>query len=78
MFHPLSNIEIAKCFYYEQDLVRNTLSRIKDGAYVIYINDKKSNGTHWVSLFIDRNTTLYFDSLGTEYILHELLNKNQR
>ena len=29
----------------------------------------------WVSLFIDRNTTVYFDSFGTEYIPLELLNK---
>ena len=36
---------------------------------------KKSKGTHWVSLFIDRNTTVYFDSFGIEYIRQEVLNK---
>ena len=25
---------------------------------------KKSEGTHWVSLFIDRNTAVYFDLFG--------------
>ena len=30
--------------------------------------DKESKGTHWVSLFIDRNTEVYFDSFGIEYI----------
>ena len=30
--------------------------------------DKESKETHWVSLFIDRNTEMYFDSFGIEYI----------
>ena len=36
---------------------------------------KKSKGTPWVSLFIDRNAAVYFDSFGIEYILQEVLNK---
>ena len=32
-----------------------SLPRIKEGAYVINLDDGKSKGTHWVSLFIDRN-----------------------
>ena len=48
---------------------------IKDGAYVIDINDKKSKGTDRVSLFIDRNTDEYFDSFGIEYIPQEILDK---
>ena len=36
---------------------------------------KKNKGTHWVSLFIDRNTVAYFDSLGMEYIPEEVLTK---
>ena len=39
------------------------------------LDDKKSKGTHWVSLFSDRNATVYFDSLGIEYIPQEVLNK---
>ena len=37
---------------------RNNLPGIKDEAYVINLDDKKKNneGTHWVSLFHDRNT----------------------
>ena len=31
--------------------------------------------THWVSLFIDRNTAVYFYSFGIEYIPQEVLNK---
>ena len=36
---------------------------------------KKSKGTYWVPLFSDRNTAVYFDSFGTEYIPREVLNK---
>ena len=36
--------------------------RFKDA----FFEDKQSKGTHWVSLFIDKNTALYFDSFGTE------------
>ena len=57
---------------------RNNLPSIKDGAYIINLDDKKNKGTHWVSLFINRNTAVYFDSFGIEYILQEVLKKNQR
>ena len=36
---------------------------------------KKSKGTHWVSLFIDKNTAVYFDSFSIECIPQEVLNK---
>ena len=55
---------------------KNNLLRIKDGAYVISLDNKKSKGTHWVSLFIDRNTAVYFDSFKIERILQEVLYKN--
>ena len=31
--------------------------------------------THRVLIFIDRNTAVYFDSFGIEYIPHDVLNK---
>ena len=42
--------------------------------YVINLYDKKSKGTHWVSLIIDRNTAAYFDSFAIEYIPLKVLN----
>ena len=56
---------------------RDNLPRIKDGAYVINLDDKKSKGTHWISLFIDRNTAVYFDSFGIEYIMQEVLSNSK-
>ena len=43
--------------------------------YVINLDDKKSKETRWVFLLIDRNTAVYFDSFGIEYISQEVLNK---
>ena len=39
------------------------------------LDDRTSTGTHWVSLFIDRNTAVYFDSIGTEHFPEKVLNK---
>ena len=47
----------------------------KDGAYGIDLHDKKSKGTHWVSLIIDINFVLYLDCFGIEYIPQEVLNE---
>ena len=44
-----------------------------DGACVRNLNDKKIKGKHWVSIFTDKNTTVYFCSLGIEYNSKEVL-----
>ena len=56
---------------------RNNLPRIKNGVYVINLDDKKSKGTYWVSLFIDGNRAAYFDSFGIEYIPQDVLSKTK-
>ena len=72
-------IEITNYFNYETKfngaLSRNNLPRIKEGAYVTNLDDKKSKTTHWVSSFVDRNAAVYFDSFGKEYIRNKVLNK---
>ena len=54
--HPLANFEIQK--YYENEprfngvYSRNNLPKqIKDGAYVINLDEHKDTGTHWIALF---------------------------
>ena len=54
---------------------RYNLPRRNDGVYIINLNDKESKVTHWFFLFINRNTSVHFDSFGIEYISQEVLNK---
>ena len=44
-------------------------------TYRINLDGEQSKGTYRVSLFIHRNTAVYFDSFGIEYIPQGLLNK---
>ena len=54
---------------------RYNLPRRNDGVYIINLNDQESKVTHWFFLFINRNTSVHFDSFGIEYISQEVLNK---
>ena len=54
---------------------RNNLPRIKYVAYLINFDDKQSKGTHWVSLFIDKDAAVYFDCFWIEYIPQEVITK---
>ena len=58
--HPLTNFEIQK--YYKNEprfngvFSRNNLpKKIKDGAYVINLDEYANVGTHWITLFCNRN-----------------------
>ena len=43
--------------------------------YVINLDYKKKKRTHWFLIFIDKNTAVYFDSFGMEYIPRAVPNK---
>ena len=45
-----------------------SLDLIKNEAYLINTDDNKSKRKHLVSLFMDGNTAIYFDSFKIEYI----------
>ena len=51
---------------------RYNLSKIKDGAHVINLDDYKSIRTHWVALYVNTNNKVYFDSFGFENIPKEI------
>ena len=67
--HPLINFEIPR-YYYKQSkfnrvYLRNSLSKIKDGACVTNLDEFKSIRTHWLALYVNGNTNaIYFDSFG--------------
>ena len=44
---------------------------MKDGAYVINLDEHKDTGTHWVALFCKKNEIVYFDSFGVEHVPEE-------
>ena len=75
--HPLTNFEIQK--YYENEprfngvFSRDNLPKeIKDGAYVINLDEHADTGTHWVALSCKKNKIVYFDSFGVEHIPEEI------
>ena len=70
--HPLTNFEIQK--YYQNEsrfnsvYSRDNLPKIKDGAYIINLDEYSDIGTHWVALYVQNNDVTYFDSFGVEHI----------
>ena len=75
--HPLANFEIQK--YYENEsrfngvFSRNNLPlKIKDGAYVLNLDEYADVEKHWIALFCNRNEIVYFDSFGVEYFPKEI------
>ena len=47
------------------------LKKTKDGVYVINLDEYADAGTHWIALFCNKNTVIYFDSFGVEHISEE-------
>ena len=57
---------------------RDNLPEIKDRAHAINRDGKRSKRTHWVSLFIDRNTDAYLMFLGLNMFLKKYLKKSNK
>ena len=53
------------------------LKKIKDGAYVINLDEYADTGTHWIALFCKKNEIIYFDSFGVEHIPKEIKEFNE-
>ena len=74
--HPLTNFEIQK--YYQNEprfngvYSRDNLPKIKDGAYVINLDEYSDIGTHWVALYMYNNNVTYFDSFSVEHNSKEI------
>ena len=50
----------------------NLPNEIKDGAYVINLDEYSDIGTDWVFLYAFNNSVTYFDSLEVEHIPKEI------
>ena len=79
--HLLTNFEIQN--YYENEskingaYSRNNLSRIKHWAYIINLDEYKSIGTHWITLYANVKNVTNFDSFGVEHIPNEIKNSSE-
>ena len=49
------------------------MSKIKDGTYVINLDEYSDIGTHWVALWVNNNDVTYFDSFRVEHIPKEIM-----
>ena len=45
---------------------------LKDGAYVINLDEHADVGTQLIALFCNRNEIVYFDSFGVEHVPEEI------
>ena len=74
--HPLTNFEILN--YYQKErrfsgaYSRNNLAKIKDGTYVINLDEYGSWGTQWIALYVNDDNVTYFASFGVEHISKEI------
>ena len=52
---------------------RNNLpNKIKNGVYVINLDEDENTGTHWVAVFVKPKYAVYFDSFGIKHIPKEI------
>ena len=71
LHHPLTNFEIQRYFLETKSNAvysRNNLPEIKDLAYIINVDVRRSIGAHWIVLSVNSNNATNVDSLGIEYI----------
>ena len=74
--HPFTNFKIQK--YYQSEprfnsvYLKDSLNKIKDGDYIINLDEYSQIGTHWVALHVNNNYATYFHSFGVEHIPKEI------
>ena len=71
LLHPVTNFNIQK--YYQNEprfnsvYSRDNIPKIKDGVYVINLDEYSDLGTHWIALYVQNDNVTYFDSFGVEH-----------
>ena len=76
--HPLTKFEIQE-YYQNERRFNGVFSRdnlpnsIKNGAYVINLDEYRDIGTHWVALYVNNKNIIYFGSFGVEHIPKEII-----
>ena len=79
--HPFTNFEIQKYkneprfngVFSRNNLAEyNSIEKIKDGTYIINLDEYADVSTHWIVLFCKKNEIVYFHSFGVEHIPEEI------
>ena len=74
--HSLTNFEIQKHYHHQPGFngvySRDSLPKIKDGPYVINLDEYYDIGTHWIALAVLNNDVTYFESFGVKHIPQEI------
>ena len=79
--HPLGNFEIQNQYqneprsngvYSRDNLPERSSAEIKDGAYIINLDENSDIGTHWFPSYVQNNDATYFDSFGVKHIPKEI------
>ena len=75
--HPWPNFEIQKCYEKEPRFNAvfsrtNLPLKINNGAYVTNLDEYADIGTHWITLFCNRNEIVYFENFGVENVPEEI------
>ena len=60
-----TNFEIQKYYQNEPNVngkySRNNLPKIKNGTYIIYLDEYESNETYWIILYENVENVIYYD-----------------
>ena len=80
--HPLSNFEKEASYQNEPGFnrvssrdnlpERSSTEKIKNGTYIINLDEYSNIGTHWVALYVNHKTATYFDSFRVKNIPEEI------
>ena len=75
--HPLTNLELERV-YQNETRFNNVFSwnnlpkKVKNGAYIINLDEYVDVSTHWIALFFNGNEIAYFNSFGVEHVPEEI------
>ena len=75
--HPLTNFEIKR-YCQNEPRFNGVFSRddlpkkIKDGTYVINLDEYADVGTNQIVLYVANNEIVYFESFGVEHVSKEI------
>ena len=50
----------------------NLPKTIKNGAYIVNLDEYLDSATHWIALYVKDNEITYFDSFGVEHVPKEI------